>query len=933
MRIRTGYSFRFAAGRLNQVADAMGGMTTWPITDRASTFGFSRWAAICEKYDARPAFGVEIAVSDTGSGRKPDMDHWTFIAIDDVSAIHKLLNLATQQFHYEPVLTYQQAQEAEGVLKIVGRRAKLELVEAAEHLAFGVGPGVNKAQVRRAKEKGLDLIAVNNNVYPTPEDKDLYQAAMGKFASVQTYPQHILSGCRLHDFNVARFGKEIADQATDTLCHWEAIPTAELKRGVLLTPDKPDTLEGLCRTGAEKLGIDLEDPIYGERLEYELKLIGDKDYEDYFFIIADLVAWARERMAVGPARGSSCGSLVCYLLGITTVDPIPYGLIFERFIDINRSDLPDIDIDFDDVRRDEATAYLEQTYGPEHVARLGTVNMFQIRSALNDTLLAFNLPTWESGAVAETSNNIDHALDNTDVGRKLKMKYPVIDVARKLVDHPRHAGQHAAGIVLTNEPVGNFVTIDARTGATHCDKEDAEELGLLKIDALGLTQLSVFGMVCEAIGQHPSWLNDIPLDDEATFEIFRRRAFAGIFQFTGDALKRLSEGVPIETINDVVALTALARPGPLQSGGAHQWVQRRKGAAPVEYDHPALEPFLKETLGVLVYQEQVMAIARQIGGLSWPEVTKLRKAMGKSQGLGAMEKWRADFVTGAKGHDFTEDQATDLFGKMVEFGAYAFNKSHAVAYGIVSYQCAYLKAHHMVEFSAATLTRQSNPERQLEILRELDKEGLSYLPVHPELSTLRWEAGTVDGQRVLIGPLTNVKGIGQKTARAIMSTRARPGEELPAGVAKKLEQGVTAIGHLYPIQARVDELYPDGLAEGLNIHSKITPCDDVDATEKYQSFLVIGRTIRVDDKDGNDPERVASRGYAFKGPSMELNIRVQDDSGDILCKIGRKDYPNLAKRFKDENKNGKTLWCIKGKASPGFSMIWVDMFRKIGELE
>ena len=618
-RIRTGYSFRAATGKIEAVMDRLKACkySAAPITDRASCFGWVRWAKLAKKAGLKPVFGLELGVTDSLNAKKVTLDYWTFIAKDSLVPLHELFELATTQFRYEPLITYEQAQEAQGLFKIVGHRSKLELVKPDPDLFIVLAPSCAKGYITKALAADHQLIACSDNKYTLKEDKTMYEVIVGRGASVQTYDQHIQT--------YSEWLESIGDKTSEDACAVAVMnrervlkgSTADLKKSTLLQPKKPQTLRAMCEEGARLLKCDLTNPVYAARLEKELRLIDEKKFEDYFYIIADLVQWARARMIVGPARGSSCGSLVCYLLRITTVDPIPYALIFERFIDINRTDLPDIDIDFSDRQRHLIFEYMAKKYGADHIARLGTVAMYKAPSAIKEAGTALQVPKWKCDAVVDSllkrsagdSNALDVLKDTFETmqaGKELIEEYPEMMLAAKMEGHPRHYSQHAAGIVLTQEPVNRFVAIDRRTGATQCDKKDAEELNLLKIDALGLTQLSVFEYALELAGLDRLALEKIPLDDPAAFKVLSDAKFCGIFQFNGMALQSIVKQFEVTCLNDIVSVTALARPGPLSSGSAQEWVYRKKGVNTVLYPHKMFEPYLKDTLGIVTYQEQVM---------------------------------------------------------------------------------------------------------------------------------------------------------------------------------------------------------------------------------------------------------------------------------------------------------------------------------------
>lgn len=945
MRIRTGYSFRSAVGKLPDVMEAIkvSGMPFAPITDRGSIFGYVKWMKLCKENGIKPVFGIELAVSENPQAKKPIMDHWTFIAKTDIVPIFDLLEIATNQFRYESVLTYEQAM-AEDCIKIIGHVTNLEAIDPkTPDIYVGLSPSLSVAQFRKAQSLWFKFIACSDNKYPKLGDEGLYEVICGRGASIQTYPQHILDEAEWR-LSLARVVQETdKDEAWANALSAGKISSATLKTGQMLIPEKLKSLREMCIEGAEKLGCDLTKPEYLARMDRELGLIADKEFEDYFYIISDLVKWARERMIVGPARGSSCGSLVCYLLEITSIDPLPYGLIFERFIDINRYDLPDIDIDFSDQKRAMVFEYMEEKYGRDHVARLGTVAMYQPRSAMKEAGAALGVPRWKCekalDSLIERSVGDSRALDTledtlrmTPNGKDLLRDYPEILVATKMEGHPRHAGQHAAGILLTQEPVKKYIGIDSRTGATQCDKKDAETLDLLKIDALGLTQLAIFEDTLEMCGFPHDHLEKVPLDDDEAFGVLNRFHFSGIFQFQGITLQSLSRQTVITELDDIIAITALGRPGPLASGGAAEWIMRKNGKRKIEYPHPLFEPYLEDTRGVVLYQEQVMEICRQIGDLSWGDVTALRKAMSKSLGKEYFDQFGDKFKSAAVKKGIPADVLEKVWDDLCAYGSWAFNKSHSVAYGVISYWCCWLKAHHPVEFAAATLQHETDPTKQIKILREMAEEGIGYVAVDAELSTGVWRAGVIDGERVLIGPVQNVKGIGPKLAQQIVSARAR-NENLPDRAMKLLANPVTPIDSLWPITDRISEIMPDPTDR--NIWTPPTKIGDIDESHKHdQSFVIIATAKTISPRDENETITIARRGYEIKsGPTATLNLQMEDDTGIIYCKIGRWKYNEMGRGVVERGRPEKAIYAIKGSAMAGRRFLLVNNVRYIGDMD
>jgi len=940
MRIRTGYSFRTAVGVIEDVMSRLQevDMEYAPISDRASTFGFNRWTKLAKKAGLKPIYGVELAVTPSLNAKKPVVDHWTFFAQDDLRTINELLYLATNQFRYEPLITYEQAMAVRGCTKITGSRALFEHFEPQADIFVALSPSCSRGFIADAAKLGHQLIAASDNKFPREDDEGFYEVLIGKGSSTQTYPQWILSK---EEWKKATSRIASADQIEAALKNaTEAMErcNAELRAGTLLSPERPATLRQMCIDGALQLGVNLEDPVYAARMDRELKLIAEKEFEDYFYIIADVMHWARQQMICGPARGSSCGSLVCYLLEITTIDPIKYDLLFERFIDITRNDLPDIDLDFSDQNRHLVFEYMENKYGKERVARLGTVALYRPRSAIDEAGTALGIPKYlctrvldsliiRSSGDSRAMHTLEDTFTNTAAGKEILEKYPEILIATKMEGHPRHYSQHAAGIVVTADPVTSYVAVDARTGATQCDKKDAEELNLLKIDALGLTQLSVFEDALLLAGKDIHFLERVPLDDQPSFDVINKKQFSGIFQFNGPALQSICNQIKVENLEDIISVTSLARPGPMASGGTNEWVKRKNGKA-VEYPHPTFEPYLKTTLGMVAYQEQVMQVCREIGDMSWEDVSTLRKAMSKSLGKEFFDQYGDKFKAGAKKRGMSGPMLDKIWDDLCAYGAMCFNRSHAVAYGIISYWCAYMKAHFPLEFAAATLTHEPEPAKQIKILREMNEEGIKYIAVDKDISVDKWTVGWKDNAKVLVGPVQNVRGIGPKMVQQIMSSRVR-GEPLPAKAEKLLSRATTDIDSLWPIRDAFNRLMPDPAER--NIFTPPKKIIDVVTNGQQHEVLVFATPKQIKPRDENEAVNVAKRGgKVITGPTQSLNLTLADDTDVIFGKVDRFDFERMGKEFIDRGKPGKALYAIKGWVPPDFRMLRVTQIRFIG---
>lgn len=988
MRVRTGYSFSTAVGMIADVVARLKEIEfpVAPISDRASTFGYVKFTKAALKAGLRPIYGVELGVTPTRETKGfPIVDYWTFFAKKELKPINELVATATHEdnFRYEPLLTYKQAMAKKGVIKIAGSNARLDEFEPAPDLFISLSPSSNPGYIREALKRGHRLLATSDNRFPAPGGFPLYEVVCSRPkrpVQGQSYPQFLLSRSEWERATAHVCGGNQQADAWENMVRATEACQAKLATAKIIKPERPMTIRAMCEKGAKELGVNLRDPVYRERLERELKLIKEKEFEDYFYIIADVVQWARKEMWVGPARGSSCGSLVCYLTKITTIDPIKFGLIFERFIDINRNDLPDVDIDFSDEERHRVFTYMEEKYGEKHVARLGTVALYKPRSAMSEAAAALDIPRYRTEAVLESLierssgdsralQSLEDTLNGTTAGKEMLSRSPEIVIAAKMEGHPRHSSSHAAGIIITEKPVINYVAIDNRAGVTHCDKKDAEELNFLKIDALGLTQGSIFEDCLKMIGRDHSYLDRIRLDDPAAFEVLNRGNWSGVFQYMGQALQSICKQITVSSLDDIVSITALARPGPLASGGTNHWVARKAGLEPVSYPHPCFEPYLKDTLGIVCYQEQVMEIGRNIGDLSWEDVTALRKAMSKSLGKEFFDQYGDRWKKGAMSRGVPQEVADKIWDELCAYGSWAFNKSHAVAYGHISYQCCWLKAHHPFEFAAATLSHESDPMKMIMMLREMNAEGIGYIPFDLELSAgTKWTAHTINGEKTLVGPLSLVKGIGPAKIAAVEwnrkqgkmfglsplkedkrlakkvkdMTRAEKEEARMVRLAKSaattlMGEVTTKVDSLWPIGDRLAEILTPEKREALALQISPTPIEQIlKPTDEDRTFVIYALATRIAPRDENEPQLVQRRGYRINdGITDSLLLRMTDDTETIMCKVDRWKYMKLGKPIVDLGRPGKALYAMIGEVRGGssFRMMMIKGVKYIGDME
>ena len=555
---------------------------------------------------------------------------------------------------------------------------------------------------------------------------------------------------------------------------------------------KPDdylrslALEGLERrisTGHLKFDEEYPRETYEKRIEYELSVISKMGYSEYYLIVWDFVHHSKSvGIPVGPGRGSGAGSLVAYLIGITDIDSIRFDLLFERFLNPERVSMPDFDIDFCYDRRDEAIAYVREKYGDDHTSQIITFGTLAARAAVRDVGRALGMSYSDVDAVAkqipqELGITIDKALDRKELREMYDGSADVrklIDTARALEGMPRHASTHAAGVVITEDPVTSYVPIAVNNGVavTQFDMDTIAELGILKFDFLALRYLTIINNAEVQIRERiPGFdLTKVDLADAATYDMISSGKSDGVFQLESSGMKQMLMQLKPRSLNDIIAAIALYRPGPMDS--IPKYIEARNDPSKITYCTPKLAPILNVTYGCIVYQEQVMQIFREIAGYSFGHADVVRRAISKKK-AGVLESERQAFIDGAKERGTDEKDATDLFEDIVSFANYAFNKSHAAAYAVLSFRTAYLKAHYPREYESALLTSvQSYTDKLIEYIADCSKQGIKTLP--PDINRSRGSF-RVDGDGIRFG-LTAIKGIGGGLIDKIVAERTRNGE-------------------------------------------------------------------------------------------------------------------------------------------------------------
>lgn len=648
---------------------------------------------------------------------------------------------------------------------------------------------------RLSAETGIPLVATNDAHYITKQDHEVQRVLI----AIQT--NTLLSEPNPLSFPTNEFYmKSEAEmrelfanvpQAVDNTAKIAEMCNVEFEFGKIKLPkftiegvtDNVDYFRKLCYAGMKKRYGENPSTEITERMEYELDVITRMGYVDYFLIVWDFIRYAREqKIPVGPGRGSGAGSIAAYCIGITSVDPMKYNLLFERFLNPERVSMPDFDIDFCYEGRQRVIDYVVRKYGTDRVAQIITFGTMAAKGAIRDVGRVMGLPYQAVDKVSKLLSGApleDELKNNADLMVLYKNDSDVrkmIDTAKKLEGMPRHASTHAAGVVISDAPVSEYVPVQKNGEAivTQYAKDELESLGLLKMDFLGLRNLTVIRDAENYIRKTvPDFdITKIPLDDKAVYEMISQGYTSGVFQFESAGMRQVLMRLKPESIEDLIAVLSLYRPGPMDS--IPRYIECRHNPQKVTYKHPILKDILDVTYGCIVYQEQVMEICRKMAGYSYGRADLVRRAMAKKK-TDVMLKERSVFVEGALANGVEESIANDIFDEMVSFASYAFNKSHAAAYAYISYQTAYLKCHYYKEYMAALMTASlENTGKILEYTEECSKNGVAILP--PDIN----ESGTgfVPTVKGIRFALLAVKNLGINSIRDMIAERERDGKFL-----------------------------------------------------------------------------------------------------------------------------------------------------------
>lgn len=818
------------------------GMDSLAITDHGVMYGALEFYQKAKYKNIKPIIGVEAYVASRSRFDKtPSIDnrrnHLILLAKNEegYKNLVKLTTLAhLEGFYYKPRMDKEILRQyskgliatsacmagevSQAILEKDMRKAEKVIYEFQEifgkenyyleledHPTLEGQTTINNALIELSKTTGAPVVAANDIHYVYKEDD-----------KIQDILLCIQMNKTVQDTDrMSMLGENYSMKSPEEMIeHFKDVPEAientqrivdacniEFDLGKILIPyfEVPagmtdyEYLEQMCREGIKKRYGQSNERIE-KRLTYELSVIKQMGFPSYFLIVQDFINWAKDnKIVVGPGRGSAAGSIVSYLTGITEIDPLKYNLLFERFLNPDRISMPDIDTDFADTRRDEVLAYVASKYGQDHVAQIITFGTMAAKAAVRDCGRALALPYSYCDRISKMIPMFTKLKDAMENVKELKDAYENDPDAKKLLDYSlklegvaRHNSTHACGVVISKEPINNYTPTqhppqDDSAITTQYAAGDIEKLGLLKMDFLGLKNLTIIEHALKIISKTRKVDVDIanlPLDDQKTFELFQNGMTTGVFQFESSGMKKYLKKLKPTDFEDIVAMAAMYRPGPLNSGMVDEFIDRKHGRKQIAYKHPVMESALKSTYGVIIYQEQVMQLSKDMASFTGGQADTLRKAMGKKIAE-LMAKMREQFVTGCVANKIDKKIAEQTFADMEAFAEYGFNRSHAVCYAFIGHQTAYLKAHYPAEFMAALLTSdRENIDRVAIEVEECRSIGIEVLP--PDVNESFVDFGVIpqpegENEKIRFG-LSAIKNVGEQLIETIVEERKENGK-------------------------------------------------------------------------------------------------------------------------------------------------------------
>jgi DNA polymerase-3 subunit alpha len=835
LHLHTEYSLLDGAIKIGELIEAAVSMKmpAVAVTDHGNLFGAVEFYKKAVRAGIKPIIGCEVYVAPKNRLEKTRGEaegtafHLILLARDN-AGYRNLITLASKAyiegFYYKPRIDRELLQQYSGGLIGLSACLKGEIpyylrqgdMEQARDIALQykniLGPEnfflelqangleeqeeVNRKLVELSKDLHIGLVATNDCHYLRRDDSKAHEILLCiQTGKTMSDPSHMKFQTDEFYFKSPEEMKEYFKDVPEAVLNTRAIAercNVEFQLGKSMLPkyeppeefERPsEYLQAVAEHGLKERFKDGPPEGYPERLEHELAVIKKMGYASYFLIVRDFIDFAKKnKIPVGPGRGSAAGSLVAYSLGITEIDPMKYGLLFERFLNPERVSMPDIDVDFCKDRRGEVITYVADKYGNDHVAQIITFGTMAARAAIRDVARAMDFPYAEADRLAKLVPEGPKVKLKEAIKKEPRLKEAygddervreLLDVAMRLEGLARHASTHAAGVVISPGPLTDYTPLYRNPGdetiTTQFDMGSVEAMGLIKFDFLGLKTLTIIEKALDYIkaGGTEVSLEQIPLDDKPTFELLGEGHTTGIFQLESPGMREILREMRPTRFEDLIALVALYRPGPIGSGMIDDFIKRKRGETPVRYPLPQLKEILDETYGVILYQEQVMSIANTLAGFTMGQADVLRKAMGKKRPE-EMEKQEEAFIKGAKASHISEKRAKSIFDLMAKFAEYGFNKSHSAAYAFIAYQTAYLKTHYPVQFMAATLTADiDNSDKIVKSIRECSTMSIEILP--PDINLCGKEF-TVTGSSIRFG-LAAVKGVGGAAIESVLLTR------------------------------------------------------------------------------------------------------------------------------------------------------------------
>ena len=1036
LHVHSTYSFVDGYGTPKQYFDVAEkiGQSALAVTDHGNVSSHYKWYKEGLKRNIKPILGCEMYVVENlnkivSEKKEREYNHITVIAINN-KGYENLLFLVTKSwqegFYYKPRIDYKSLVEhKEGLIFTTGCLSSMsgnafkagkdieeslkkqkqmfgsQLYAEVQPLTFEEGSKYIEAVYKSAKKLNIPMVATMDCHYPEQSQSKIQEIMLCIQSNDQMFnPKrwkfdqedfYLKSRAEMEQsFKVSHPKLDFTEAFDNTVKIAKMVdfkfPTAYPLKFPISEEEKIKQFKQLCWKGMLEKGLD-KNKEYVERAKYEIELIIKKDFVDYFLVIADLIQYAKSHnILVGPARGSAAGSLVCYLATITEVDPLKHDLIFERFIDINREDIPDIDIDFEDEKRYLLKEYLEKKYGKDKVGDIATFGTFKGKMIISDLGRVYKIPfevtdkiknllVQRSGGDSRASFTVEDTFKEFEYPKEALKQYPELQYASAFEGQIRNLSKHAAGVVVSNEPLTKLCAIYQSGGekVLSMDYYDVSSVGLLKIDILGLKTLTFLQKAKELVKQHYGTEIDyykLSLEDPEDYEAFNdpERLF-GIFQFDGQAVNQVCRQVHPKNFSELSDIDALARPGPLNSGSTTLYIQRKIGNEPVTYTHPLMEKITSDTYGIVIYQEQVMKVMREIGNMSWKDTAEIRKNISRSRGMEAFNEFKAKFDIGALENGLKQKEIDEIWNSVCTFGSWAFNKSHSVSYTYISYWAMWMKVHYPIEYFVSILSTVKE-DTVKKVLKEFRREGFKVYPVDINKSK---ETFTIDEKGIRLGFLS-MKGIGSGLAQKLVVNqpyesvdelqKKMKGKRLTKKILEKLEK-LGAFDNIkgeiieqinlfndvvklkaytpanfqelsewcpYLIELNIEKDWKEFMEKYLikypePIKNLVAQGDYVTNQKLWESPDRFIMGIAYDKNPRDKLEVASSKGKILKfqpgEPTEFCNMIIEDDTDFITVRIGVRIYQQYKKLIFEDIKEDDVLY-IRGKMGSGIRMFFAN---------